>query len=110
MRPFGTVESREIREIRIINSRRAGYFQKRVPGFFPRHDTILKLFQPTGMRKSNENNLSTPRPNFLDGSSYVSKTLLDAFIHFREENILRNVGGRWWRREQWNPDLLDLFR
>src|ERR1043166_2669118 len=110
MRPFGAVKSRELGKIRVMNSGRAGHFQKWVPSFFPRRDPILKFFQSTGVRKPNENNLSTARPNFFDCSGHISKTFLNAFIHLREENILRYISGVWWRREERNPDLLNLFR
>jgi|SRR5438067_9945164 len=87
-----------------------GHFQKRIPGFFSRRDPVFEFFQSTGVWKANENNLSTARSDFFDGSSYVSKTLLDTLIQLREENVRRDVSGRRWRREQRNPDLLDLSR
>src|SRR5215216_317877 len=110
MRPFGTVESRELGKIGVMNAGRTGHFQKRIPGFFARRDAILELFQPAAVWKPNENNFSTARSDFFYGSSYVRKTFLDCFIHLREENILWDICGRRRRREEWNPDLLDLFR
>src|SRR4029077_15300954 len=108
MRPFGTVKPRELGKIRVINSGRTGHFQKRIPGFFSRRDPIFEFFQTTGVWKANENNLSTACSAFFYGRGHVSKTFFDSFIHLREENVLRYVSGRRWRREQRNPDLLDL--
>src|SRR5437868_3843376 len=110
MRPFRTVESREIGKMRVINSGRTGRFQKGIPSFFSRRDTIFEFFQSTSVWKPDENNLSTARSDFFHGRSNVSKTFLDSFIHLRKENLLRDVGGRRWRREERNPDLLDLLR
>src|SRR5437762_14106478 len=104
MRPFGTVEAGEIGKIRVINSGRTGHFQKRIPSFVPRRNTVFEFFQSTSMWKPDENNLSTARSDFFHGRSHVSKTFLDAFIHLRKENVSRNVSGRRWRREEWNPD------
>jgi len=109
MRPFGTVKPREIGEIGVVNSGRTGHFQKRVPGFFSRRDPIFEFFETTGVWKANKDNLCTARSDFFDGRGYVSKTFFDSFIHLREENVLRDVSRRRWRREQRNPDLLDLF-
>src|SRR5947209_2294296 len=103
MRPFGTVKPREIGEIRVINSGRTSHFQKWIPSFFSGHDPIFEFFQPTGMWKANENNLSTARSDFFHRSGHVSKAFFDSFIHLREKNVLRDVSGRRWRREQRNP-------
>src|SRR6266508_311115 len=102
MRPLGTVKRREIGKIRVINSGRTGHFQKRIPSFFSRRDSIFEFFQATGVWKANENNLSTARSDFFHGSGHVSKTFFDSFIHLREENVLRDVSGRRWRSEQRN--------
>src|SRR5258708_25826344 len=110
MRPFGTIEPRELGKIRVINSGGTGHFQKRIPSFFSRRDLIFELFQPTGVWKANENNLYAARLDFFVGRRHVSKTFLDSFIHLREQNVLRNVSGRRWRREQRSPDLLVPFR
>src|SRR5215211_2860150 len=110
MRPFGTIESGELGKIGVINPGRTRHFQKRIPGFFARRQAVLEFFQPTAVWKPNENNLSTARPDFFYGSSHVSKTFLDCFIHLREENLFRDVSGRRRWREQRNPDLLDLLR
>src|ERR1700756_2376733 len=107
MRPFGTVKPREIGKIRVINSGRTGHFQKRIPSSFSRRDPIFEFFQPAGVWKANKNNLSTARSDFSHSRGHISKTFLDSFIHLREENVLRDVTGRRWRREQRNPDLLD---
>src|SRR4026209_1700977 len=109
MRPFGTVKPREIRKIRVINSQRTGHFQKRIPGFISGRYSIFEFFQPTGVWKANENNLSAARPDFFHRRSHISKTFLNSFIQLREENILRYIRWRRWRSEQRNPDLLNLF-
>src|SRR5437763_662084 len=99
MRPFGTVKPREIGKIRIIDSGRTGHVQKRIPCLFSRRDPIFEFFQPTGVWEAKEDNFSTARSDFFHGGGDISKTFFDSFIHLREENLLRDISGRRWRRE-----------
>src|SRR5437764_8586616 len=110
MRPFGTIETRELRIIGIINSGRVRHLQQRVPTLLARHDFVFELFQPAAIRETDEDNLAAAGANFFDGRSHICKTLLDAFLHLRHENIFWNVT-RWRRRrEKREPDLLNSFR
>src|SRR5437763_6814194 len=110
MRPFGTIETRELRIIGIINPRRVRHLQKRIPVLLAWGEFIFEFLQSSTVWEADKNNLAAASPNLFDGSGHIGETFSDSFLHLRHETILRDVTRRRRRREEPNPDLLNLFR
>src|SRR5207248_11274375 len=109
MRPFPTIETRELRIIGIINAGRVRHLQKRVPSLLARREFIFECLQSSTVWETDKHDLAAPCPNFFDGCSHVGKSLLVSLLHHRHENIFWNVTRQRWDIEKRNPDLLNSF-
>src|SRR5947207_15613413 len=110
MRPFGTIETRELRIIRIINAGRVCHLEQWIPVLLAWRESVFEFLQSSTVWEADKNNLAAARPNFFDGSGHIGKSFFDSFLHLRHENIFRNVTRRWWDIEKRKPDLLNSFR
>src|SRR2546430_16782904 len=106
MRPFGTIETGELRIIGIVNAGRARHLQQWIPVLLARREFIFEFLQSSTVWETDKNNLAAATPNFFDGSGHVGKSFLDSFLHLRHENILWNVNRRLRDIDNRNPDLL----
>src|ERR1051326_1580205 len=107
MGPLGTVEPGQLGKVGVVDSGSVRHLEQWIPRLLTRCDFILELFQSAGVWKTDKNNLAAARANFFDGCRHVGKTSFDSLFHLRHENVVRHVTRRRWRREKWDPDLLN---
>ena len=107
MRPFRAMETRQVRKVRVVDSRYLRHLEQRIPCLGPGSNLVFQRFESSGIRKAQKNNLPPARANLLGGLSHVAKARFDGLLHLRTENIGWDISG-WWRGcKKWRPDLLD---
>ena len=78
MGPFGTIETRELRMIGIVNPRRVRHLQQWIPVLLARREFIFEFLQSSTVWETDKNNFAAASPDFFDGSGHVGKSLLDS--------------------------------
>src|SRR4029077_5853533 len=94
----------------IVDTGCSGVPDYSIPNTSARRLAVFKSFQSSTVRKTNEDDFTSPSAEFLHSRGNVMKARFDRRPHFLPELFFRNVSRRWRRGKKREPDLLNRSR